>query len=1118
MVGPLGRGGMATVHRVTDTRTGEDRALKLLAGHGAEVVSRFEAEFDILAALDHPNVLRVCERGTHHGQPWFSMELLDGQDLSTQVKVWTTLPPLERAQAAENVLVQVAQALAHVHDQGLVHRDVTPGNIRVCSDGRAVLMDFGVVHNPGSDLTVVGEMVGTVAWIAPEQISSDINGGRVDARADLYSLGAVLYLMLTGRRPFQSATVASLLEKHLNARPRPPREVVPTVPQHLDEVCMRLLEKEPSDRFGSARHLLSLLDQRLVALDAIDLRSWPPRLVGRTGEFATLRTALSGLKAGRGGAVLIQGTSGFGRTRLLDEVAAGCARLDLTVVRGRCTDEHPFDGWDEILRQLAPYTAELAEPLRVAFGDQGGPLEVYPVMAAFRDLLREQLPLVVLLDDLHRGRRGTHALTEFVVRGLRVLEDHPILFVVTARPFDADAVEGLESEGLDLTHIDLQPIGVPAVEELLLQLIPPDERTAALAKRLHREGEGNPHFICEMIRGLIDQGVIVRDAGGRYALGLDITNVGRARLPIPSSIREALRERVGELSEGGLQVASALAVARQELTFDVLLEALSQHDAVLMPLLDELLDGDVVRTRSVGLDEVYELAQGRLADVLLEGLGAEQKRNLHRQIGAALERMHRHRLAPVVEAIANHFEAGEVPAKAYPYLVRAGVRLQERSFVPEALSLFDRALDLEASAREYRTLDEADRQLATLRVHRGEALFHLGQWQAADAEFVQADQLALELGDDRLLVRTLSARAQFARNQTRLDQAEALYTEALALANRLQEPRLRMHPLNGLASVRWTNGNLDGARQLYLEALAVGGAVQDDLAQGNGYNGLGLVSFCQGNAADARKYLEQACTAFNRLGKLTRLVVSRINLIELSHCTGNLRKALQQADRTIAQAREIRYTYGIALGLQYRAMILVDLNRLQEARTNADEALRLLRELDQSEDLLALYVHMLRIAWREGDEDQISGLLDELMALRASYDTEGYGPILDGWVALLAARRGDRDAALTALERADQPSERPWPHQQCRLDLIVTRVLAALGDTDAAVKRAGVALKRADRCGYRFYSLKAHTLMARYSTDETQVALHTRVARALTRSLASNLGREDADRFVDAQP
>ncbi|MCB9764031.1 MAG: protein kinase [Alphaproteobacteria bacterium] len=1120
MRGELGRGGMATVFEVAHVETGAVRALKLLHGDvdNAEAAQRFAAEFRTLSQLEHPNITRVFESGVHEGRAWFAMERLLGADLRQTIEDWRTLSPSERYRRAERVLVEIAEALAFIHDRGLVHRDVTPGNIMIGPDGAAKLMDFGVVHTPGTELTTVGEMVGTVAYIAPEQISREVNGGRVDARTDLYSLGVVLYQMLVGRRPFNATTIPGLLEKHLSSAPRAPRAVAPTVPRHLNDICLRLLEKDPADRFGSARHLLSMLDARTK--ERIDLRRWPPRLVGRTAEQALLREALSALVgAGRGRAIVLEGPQGHGKSRLVGELIEHARAAGVAVASGVCSsDQSAYAGFRGVVDSLASEGQGLPRTLDLAFRQGVGDLEPYPIMSAFKDLLRDNAPLLVTVDNAHEADRGTINLLEYLLRNLLHLADDPILFVISrSSPVGADPLEGTLHEhaaGITPTHVVLGPIPATAVEELLLQIVPADDRTRLLAQRLHREGEGNPHFIGEMIRGLVEEGVI-REGDDGYELMLDISDVSRATLPIPATIRDVLKERLAHLNPAALRAASVVALCQQEVTFDVLLEALGTYEDALMADVEELVDEGVLRGRAVGMDELFDLSQPRLRDILVDEMDHRERVALHRRLGAALERLYRQRISSVVETVAYHFEQGEMPGKAYPYLVRAGVRLRERSFVPEALAFFDRALAIEPDARDFMMLEEADRQLAELHIQRGLAMHHVGRWPDAEQEFRSADALALDINDERLRARALTELGNFARRQHRVDDAESYLTEALTIANRLGDQVLRVGPLHGLGTVRWYRGEMEGARQYWLEALSVGGQVHKDDALGHGYNGLGLVAFCRGQAAEARKYLEQSCHIFEKLGKLGALAISRVNLVELYHCMGNLRKGVQIADRTISQAREIHHSHGIALGLRYRSMLLLDLGRVAEADENAREALLLSREINNPEEELATFVSLIRIAMVRDDLALATAHLDKADALAERYDTEGFRPLLQAWRARVHADRGDLDGMRALLSQAAEPGRQPWPHQQCRLDVITARALIAAGLHDEASAHAEAALKRAEGCGFRFYALKAHVLLARTSADADKVSTHTRVAGSLARSLSANLSREDIRTFMD---
>jgi tetratricopeptide (TPR) repeat protein len=324
-------------------------------------------------------------------------------------------------------------------------------------------------------------------------------------------------------------------------------------------------------------------------------------------------------------------------------------------------------------------------------------------------------------------------------------------------------------------------------------------------------------------------------------------------------------------------------------------------------------------------------------------------------------------------------------------------------------------------------------------------------------------------------------------------------------------------PLNGLAGIRWTRGDLDGARHFWAETLAVGEATRDERSLGYGYSGLGLTALCRGQSAEARRCFEQGAEIFERLGLMAPLAVARVNLVEIHHFTGNLRRGLELADRTLAQARETHHPLGIARGLHHKSLLLVDLGRHAQAREAAEEALAIVRDLGNLEDELVTLVGLLRALWALGDLPEARVRLDEAMGLLDKYDPEGFAAIILAWRARQAAMEGDDATAASELQRALDCNGTRWPYQDCRLDLVLARVYASMGNSAEATRRADSAIRRADACGFRFYALKGHRIAAQHSTDEAAVARHRRVADALARSLAANLAREDSERFLDLE-
>ena len=298
IIASLGAGAMGQVYRARDARLGRDVALKLLTAnpsHDATARDRAEREARIIASLNHPNVLAIYDVGTQDGATYLVTELVDGESLRG------LKPSLRKAlEMAE----QIAEALAAAHAAGVTHRDLKPDNVMVTRDGRVKLLDFGVAKTMAlpaeTDETIArhaeGIVTGTVGYMAPEQIRAQT----VDGRADLFALGAVLYEMLAGRRAFQRDTAAETMTAILKEDPRELSVSRGDLPPALDAVVRHCLERNPAERFQSARDLIFNLQAASLAtasdsgpaVAAGEVRS-PARIAWREAVAWTLATALA---------------------------------------------------------------------------------------------------------------------------------------------------------------------------------------------------------------------------------------------------------------------------------------------------------------------------------------------------------------------------------------------------------------------------------------------------------------------------------------------------------------------------------------------------------------------------------------------------------------------------------------------------------------------------------------------------------------------------------------------------------------------------------------------------------------------------------------------------------
>ena len=250
IVRKLGTGGMANVYLAEDQELGRSVAIKILdERHAADeqFVERFRREAKNAASLSHPNIVSIYDRGEAEGTYYIAMEYLDGRTLKELLVRFGT-PPVK---IAIGYTRQVLSALAFAHKYGLVHRDIKPHNVLVDSGGHVKVTDFGIARSEASQMTEAGSIIGTAQYLSPEQA----RGAPVDQRSDIYSVGILLYELLTGAVPFTGDTPVEIAMKHLSAVPDPPSKKRPDVPRGLDLAVIRALAKDPAERYQSAEEM-----------------------------------------------------------------------------------------------------------------------------------------------------------------------------------------------------------------------------------------------------------------------------------------------------------------------------------------------------------------------------------------------------------------------------------------------------------------------------------------------------------------------------------------------------------------------------------------------------------------------------------------------------------------------------------------------------------------------------------------------------------------------------------------------------------------------------------------------------------------------------------------------
>jgi hypothetical protein len=640
----LGRGGMAVVYRVRDENTGELIALKRGWSRNPSKVHRYaallEREFFTLTQLAHPRIIRVFEYGLDRFGPWYTMELLGGEDLQRGGRL-----PWERACA---VLRDVASSLALLHSRGLLHRDVSTRNVRWTADGAyAKLIDFGTMSAMG----VPKQIVGTPRFIAPEALVLQ----SLDARADLFSLGAVGYFLLTGRDAFPARRMSELRDVW-RSRPVPPARVFDDIPEAVSALVMRLLSVDRSGRLQSAGEMISHL-RTLAHLDIEDSAAMTraylstPALVGRSKVLVDVRRRILSLMRGDGGVARFDGEAGSGRSRMLDVCALEAKLVGAVVVRldARDSADGAWSAAHSLCRQLvrelpaaATETARLSRGILSQVVDELSDDVSQPVtIAADRSLLIRELrdfvlgmartkPLLITIDEVAQLDEPTIAvLTSLAHKTAR----NPVYLAIAAPAsgtFTGDATQQALQTLLDIAApIPLEPLSAEGTETMLRSLFGESANLPACAARIHGLTQGNPGAVTELATNLVDSGE------ARYADGTWILPGIFEDTTLPSSLTNALTRKWTALSSDARELLAGLVLADGDgLNVRDYIGLTSHRDrARVFATLDELATAHVGRLDG---DRFY-LTQRAFLPVVEAQIPAAFSVELHARVAALLE-------------------------------------------------------------------------------------------------------------------------------------------------------------------------------------------------------------------------------------------------------------------------------------------------------------------------------------------------------------------------------------------------------------------------------------------------------------------------------------------------
>jgi predicted ATPase len=688
IIDELGEGGMGVVYRVSDPLNPTRQiALKSIRRKltEPELIGRFKAEFRILTSLLHPNVAAAYDFEALPGSEdySFTMEFVAGRNIfgATEGASWQQIVPL---------LIQVCRALSYVHSRKLIHYDIKPRNVLVDDEDRVKVLDFGLAA-----VKTVGPREwrgGTPDYMAPELGDPE---ALVDHRSDLYSLGIMAYQLFCRQLPFRSRTISDLIRMHRFQELVFDEPEWKEIPSWVQSVIKHLCAKHPADRYPTANAViedinrLGNLSYEVETSETKKSYIFSSRFVGRKSEhdricdFITRRTRGS---PGFPPMLMVRGESGSGKSRLMQEVRHYAQLSQILFCQGRCfegsfSEFHPLGstlellarraeklGGIELVREHGPELVKICPSLGKIYGIEPSPpleqinrerVRLQETVTDFLMRVADLVPFVLLIDDLQWALSGLAELLAELIRriaiGERKGEAVPIALLGAYREEEVSGhpVEMIRETllaGGRLEEMKIDPLGADAVGEMLGSMLGAGEPPEAFVDRITRETGGNPFYVEELMRALVERGA-VQLSGNSWEIKKAISEID-----IPSTVAEVFRRRTAMLDDDQRALLEVLAVCGRPTAAEVLARGSKLELEAFHGALSQLVERRMAQ-EVPGPGLLFRPSHDRLREIVYGDLDGRARANLHLRMARSMEAVYARELEEHVFDIVDQYNS-----------------------------------------------------------------------------------------------------------------------------------------------------------------------------------------------------------------------------------------------------------------------------------------------------------------------------------------------------------------------------------------------------------------------------------------------------------------------------
>ena len=969
----LGSGAFGAVYQIWDAEQKVTLAAKVLRNYEADVLLRFKREFREIVELHHDNLVRLYELFSEAEQWFFTMELIEGPNFLGHVR---PKPESCRHDRLRPALLQLVRGVRALHAAKRLHRDLKPANVLVARDGRVVLLDFGLLLDLNSASQRSITMVGTPAYMSPEQASHE----SLKEASDWYSVGVMLYQVLTGALP---ASAFSMDRSQSDFNRGWSLEWPTDAPADLRELCRRLLARDPDDRPAGDEIERQLTEGNPLTAFAgreLEIRTTTAEcFVGRKEELELLARAYAEVQEGHQRVVLLEGPSGIGKTTTINQFIRqqSSTTPKPLVFKGRCYEFEsvPYKGVDALIDELAQYLGHLPEPEVNAILPREAALlpTLFPVLARVEAIATAPLRSSTIPDEQERRHRTFAALRELLAR---LSDRHPlILWIDDLQWSDRDSSLLLADLGT--------PPGPPALL-LILTYRSEDAAANATLQHLHQSlktlegwhqrilpdldaGESRD-YIDEMLKAKPEVGQelrerILTECGGHplFLQQLTFQATKRSGLTLPGEgsdlqLRSLLKQRIRLLPASAREALEYICLAAQPLSTPILCEVAARSVGEdKRPVIDLLLQEHLLRVSGVK-DRRLEPYHDQVRSAVKEMVGGAKRRELHGRLASVFSKQ------PQIESqvLVTHFLQAENPAAAYQPALQAAALAEQQLAFERASFFYQIALEANPEQEEQANLF---RKLADTLGKAGRG------YDAAHAYIKSAER---DVGNSFEL-RGLAAH-QLMRSG-HLDEAMALIEELAAKCH------VKMVKGRADAMIKIVTERVRTRALLAWRAQGFDDRVpSDENVRRLELLRIGAVELTMADPVQAAcfqvQYIGEALRKGDAVHRSTALAIEAT----IRASRGRPAEAFRFLDAAEKLATECGSTNAVGLTLLGRVYVDYQLGRLKKGQAHAEEAVSFLREKCTGVTWELTTVYLLLFAFR-GWTGQIKGMREELMQL-----------------------------------------------------------------------------------------------------------------------------------------